>query len=416
MNCPVCNSSMTALLCDVCGYDASRNHAQHPTFAPIGRDLPVSALRERRNPKNVLRCIKCGAAAFSIRVPSGRRCCTSCGWTPDADPRLLCECGSPYFSVRLGDGALICPLCNREIPLTRFLERVRVTAPRISRPAPVPVQPPIQPVATPAPVPEKIKITAIAAGGSHTVALYSNGQVRAVGNNDEGQCRVEDWTDIVAIAAGWNHTVGLKRNGTVVAVGSHSGTRCAVDQWSGITAIAAGDRTTVGLKKGALIFAGDNLLTPSQKAEMIGLRDVRVGAMHIAALRGDDVALTTLPSKSRLSQVKDVAVGYEHMIFLKKNRTCVAAGGKFYGQHKVDNWTDIRAVAAGRNHSVGLRTDGTVVAAGDDRDGQCRVSGWNGIIAIAAGANHTVGLKSDGTLVATGDDSHRQCRVAELIP
>lgn len=416
MNCPVCSSNMTMPVCAECGYDISRDHARYPTFAPVGRDLPVSALRERRTPKNVLRCIKCGCTAFSIRVPSGRRCCTGCGWTPDADPRLLCECGSPYFSVRLGDGALTCPLCSREIPLNRFLERVRVTAPKIPRPDPVPVQPPIQPAKTPAPAPERIKITAIAAGGSHTVALYSNGQVRAVGNNDEGQCRVEDWTDIVAIAAGWNHTVGLKKDGTVVAVGSRSGTRCAVGAWSGITAIAAGDRTTVGVKKGAIVLAGDNLLTPSQKAGMIGLRDVRVGAMHIAALRRDDVALTTMPSMSRVSLVEDVAVGYEHMIFLKKNRTCVAAGGKFYGQHKVDKWTDIRAVAAGRNHSVGLRTDGTVVAAGDDREGQCRVSGWNGITAIAAGANHTVGLKGDGTLVATGDDSSRQCCVQELIP
>ncbi len=41
--------------------------------------------------------------------------------------------------------------------------------------------------------------------------------VGAVGNNDEGQCDVSDWTDIVAISTGWTLTLGLKNDGTIVA-------------------------------------------------------------------------------------------------------------------------------------------------------------------------------------------------------
>jgi hypothetical protein len=40
-----------------------------------------------------------------------------------------------------------------------------------------------------------------------------------VGDNDYGQCNVDDWTDIVYIAAGSYHTAGLKADGTVVAAG-----------------------------------------------------------------------------------------------------------------------------------------------------------------------------------------------------
>ena len=36
----------------------------------------------------------------------------------------------------------------------------------------------------------------ISAGYAHTVGLRSDGTVVAVGNNDDGQCDVSDWTDI----------------------------------------------------------------------------------------------------------------------------------------------------------------------------------------------------------------------------
>lgn len=39
-------------------------------------------------------------------------------------------------------------------------------------------------------------IVAVAAGNLYTVGLKSDGTVVTVGNNDEGQCNVSDWTDI----------------------------------------------------------------------------------------------------------------------------------------------------------------------------------------------------------------------------
>ena len=68
----------------------------------------------------------------------------------------------------------------------------------------------------------------IATDGSHTVGLKSDGTVVAVGENDDGQCDVSEWTDIVAISAGSYHTVGLKSDGTVVAVGEDDDGQCGV--------------------------------------------------------------------------------------------------------------------------------------------------------------------------------------------
>ena len=59
----------------------------------------------------------------------------------------------------------------------------------------------------------------LAAGYFHTVGICSDGTVVAAGDNEDGQCNVDSWTDIVAVAAGWTHTVGLRSDGTVVAVG-----------------------------------------------------------------------------------------------------------------------------------------------------------------------------------------------------
>jgi alpha-tubulin suppressor-like RCC1 family protein len=61
---------------------------------------------------------------------------------------------------------------------------------------------------------------AIAAGSQHTVALRTDGTVRAWGYNDFGQTTVpSDLGASMAIAAGAYHTVALRTDGTVRAWG-----------------------------------------------------------------------------------------------------------------------------------------------------------------------------------------------------
>jgi alpha-tubulin suppressor-like RCC1 family protein len=65
-------------------------------------------------------------------------------------------------------------------------------------------------------------IVAIAAGGSHTVGLKSDGTCVATSHYLDYISGVTNWTDIVAISAGGSHTVGLKSDGTCVATGSYN--------------------------------------------------------------------------------------------------------------------------------------------------------------------------------------------------
>ena len=226
-------------------------------------------------------------------------------------------------------------------------------------------------------IPEHHTVTA---GDSHTVGLKADGTVVAVGYNYDGQCDVDNWTDIVAVAAGDYHTAGLKADGTVVAVGDNDEGQCDVDNWTNIVAVAASFQHTVGLKAdGTVVAAGWN---------EYGQCDVGSWTNIVA-----------------------VAAGTWHTVGLKADGTVVVAGDNKYGQCDVDDWTNIVAVAAGNGRTVGLKADCSVVAVGWNGNGEYDVDDWTDIVAVAAGANQTVGLKADGTVVAVGDNDDGQCDV-----
>jgi heat shock protein HslJ len=205
----------------------------------------------------------------------------------------------------------------------------------------------------------------VAAGGSHTVGLKSDGTVVAVGRNDNGQCNVGGWTDIIQVAAGGSHTVGLKSNGTVVAVGKNFFGQCDVGGWTDITQVAAGGHHTVGVKEdGTAVAVGYNSL---------GQCDV-----------GDWTDIT------------QVAAGGHHTVGLKSNGTVVAVGWNVSGECDVGNWTDIIQVATGEGHTVGLKSDDTAVAVGNNEHLQCNVDSWTDITQDAAIENVIWVLESYG--------------------
>ena len=79
----------------------------------------------------------------------------------------------------------------------------------------------------------------------------------AGGWNDDGQLKLNGWTDIVAVAAGRAHTLGLKSDGTVVAAGYNECGACNVSDWKDIVEIAAGDDTSFGVKAdGTVVTVG----------------------------------------------------------------------------------------------------------------------------------------------------------------
>jgi len=131
----------------------------------------------------------------------------------------------------------------------------------------------------------------ISAGHDHTVGLKADGSVVAVGDNSDGRCNVEDWTDIVAISAGNYHTVGLKADGTVVDVGEYwylTGNWDDVEDWTEIVAISVGFNHIVGLKAdGSVVAEGDNYEGQCYVKEWTDIVAISAASCHTVGLKAD---------------------------------------------------------------------------------------------------------------------------------
>ena len=279
----------------------------------------------------------------------------------------------------------------------------------------------------------------IAAGGSHTIGLKSDGMVVAAGDNGKGQCNVSEWRNIIAIAAGNSHTIGLKSDGTVVATGDGSEGECEVSSWRDIIAIAAGLCHTVGLKSnGEVVAVGSNEAEQCNVSEWKNIVAIYAGWFTTVGIKSNGEVISTDGISLKYNDLKSVSIGRDAMVYSRFNGdvgdclTCICGGyGRSYRaedlMYRGDDNTgdyDIIQVSNGDDYVVGLMANGTVVAnvkhtcyypgsSFKAPDAACNVSDWKNIIAISAGEDHTVGLTKNMTVVATGYNYGGQCNVSE---
>lgn len=297
----------------------------------------------------------------------------------------------------------------------------------------------------------------ICADWHNTYGLKSDGTVIAVGNNEDGQCNVENWDNIMAISPAdglfgtksdgtligtadyfeeinWSDiksishsprlTVGLKKDGTLI-VEDFTDYEIAdeISSWTDIEEVLLCDEYVIGLKRdGTVVSAGQNNFGQCDVSDWRDIAAICIGnpdydAFTVGLKRNGTVVAVGNNSKNQCdvddwTDIAAIGTGKEHTIGLRFDGTVVATGANYNNQCEVDSWKDVIAIFASDENTFGLKSDGTVVAAGDDYYGQCNVSSWTDIVAVSASASHTVGLKSDGTVVATGDNSDGQCNVA----
>jgi hypothetical protein len=221
---------------------------------------------------------------------------------------------------------------------------------------------------------------AVAGGGTHSVALRTDGSLVAWGDDYYGQ--VSDTpagNDFTAVAAGGVHNVALKSDGRLVAwgydgMGQVSNTPAAND----FAAVSAGYNHNVALRSdGSLVAWGKDTYRQ--------VRDTPSGSDFTA-----------------------VAAGYEHNLALKSDGSLIVWGADSYGQvSDTPAGNDLVGIAAGGYHNVALKSDGRLVSWGHDFAGQVSSTpAGNNFVAVAAGEGHSVALKSDGSLVAWGWDRY----------
>jgi len=160
------------------------------------------------------------------------------------------------------------------------------------------------------------------------------------------------------------------------------------------------------------------------------------GAFHFLSLRVDGTVVV-------MKDVRDIAAGSFHSLFLMTDGRVYAAGRNQFGQlgdhcfctpgmpecHRCQDgrppqaWPilmqeGVAAIAAGDGHSVILRDDGDVYTVGWNTRGQLGdntvtsrripVLVERSVISISAGAAHTLLLKTDGTAHACGANGYGQ--------
>jgi alpha-tubulin suppressor-like RCC1 family protein len=226
-------------------------------------------------------------------------------------------------------------------------------------------------------------ITAVAAGGSHSVALRQDGTVWTWGFNGSGQLgngtksssnipvQVSGLKDIIAIAAGYGHVAALKKDGTVWAWGSNSSGQLGADKTNSFS-------------------------TPIRTSGLQGISAIAAGAYHTVALKNDGTVCAWGFNGS--GQLGDNTK--------KSNYIPVKIGG-------LDN---ITAITAGKNHTVALHRDGSVWAWGSNLTSQLgdsstsegslqpvKVAGLKNVADIHATIDHTFALMKDGTVWGWGD-------------
>lgn len=217
-------------------------------------------------------------------------------------------------------------------------------------------------------------IDMIDVSNTHTVGLKKDGRVVATGRNDEGQCNVEEWTDICMIAVSAWHTVGLKSDGTVVAVGNNDNGRCDVNEWTDIVMIDA-SYYTIGIKAdGTVVYTRDKKegFKDYRLYKMKEWRDINkivadcsaFGAEIIGINSKGEVVSTGLLDKKMWKNIVSIKMSRaEKIVGLKSDGTVVTT---IYGiYNKIKDWTNIIDIYITWNEVFGIKSDGTVVIAED---------------------------------------------------
>ncbi len=231
-------------------------------------------------------------------------------------------------------------------------------------------------------------VTKVGAGGSHTLLLMNNGNIKAIGRNFDGE-----------LGNGMQVSSGCFCDMSVVDV-------------IGVTdviAVSSGNISSLALKSDSTVWGwgGDNFGQLGDGS---------------ANLTGCFCELTPVQAVG-LSNVIAITNGSYHALALKSDGTVWAWGNNMSGQLGDGTTTSLSiptqvaisnvvAIAAGQNHSYALKNDGTVWAWGDNSFGQLgtgtstytplQVNGLSNVIAIANGFNHSIALKSDSTVWTWG--------------
>jgi alpha-tubulin suppressor-like RCC1 family protein len=295
-------------------------------------------------------------------------------------------------------------------------------------------------VSSPIKIPWFDEIAVISTGINHSLALSSQGQIFSFGRNGGGQLGTGDWiykmvptlvsvlgeTSIIAISAGGFHSLALDSRGQVLSCGDNQNGQLGhgdskdrliftlIDDpnFDRITDISAGFNHSLILDHRGRVFSFG-----SNDCGKLGL--------------GDDIhrSSPTLIETSGLGKVVTISTKDEHSLLLNSEGQVFGFGYNEMGQlglgHEENistptliNLPNIIAISTGRTHSLFLNAQGQVFGCGGNPYGQLGFDGeddqlslptlidFPGIVAISAGGFFSLFLDAQGRVFSCGSNEN----------
>lgn len=234
-------------------------------------------------------------------------------------------------------------------------------------------------------------VKAVSAGGSHSLALKTNGTVRAWGSDDDGELgnnsplnarpvpiKVDDLNHVRAIAAGQNVSYALKLNGTVWSWGLNDSGQLGNSDMPNNSPVPVKVKKLDNVNTIATNCSGFHALAVKKNGTVWAWGYGGDGVLGNGSTDNSDVPVRV----SLLDEVKDVSGGYIFSLALKKNGTVWSWGENgdgalgtgneddSYVPVRVKNLRRVKEIAAGGSHGLAIRRNGEVKAWGWNIAGQ----------------------------------------------
>jgi alpha-tubulin suppressor-like RCC1 family protein len=294
----------------------------------------------------------------------------------------------------------------------------------------------------------------VAAGGSHALALLGDGSVWSWGDNTHGQIgtgaqggtqlgpvQVAGLSDAVAIAAGGSHSLALTRDGAVWSWGSNASgqlgdgttndraTPAVVPGLAGVVAVAAGDSHSLALTVDGRVWAwggnaygqiGNDSYDPQQLLPV----EVMSDAVSIAAGGGHSLAIQSDTSAWAWGRNDEGQLGsedWDDSPVPVRTVTADPCGGEGGGEGcGAQPFTDVKLLAGGGQHTLAVTVDRLLWSWGANDVGQLGnggsytrnpadpLYGLSDVVRTAGGQDHSLAVTAAGEVWAWGGNASGQ--------